>query len=76
MEGLNKELTTCLIHQTLGCLCSVRGERGVLQWEKWHKNALKGHFTNRQQGKEVPWPEIPSYIEGREPNMRRDTNWV
>ena len=34
-----------------------------MHWEKMHKDALKGHFTNRQERKEVPWPDIPADFE-------------
>ena len=28
----------------------------AIQWEKRHEDAVKGSFTNRKGGKEVPWP--------------------
>lgn len=38
-------------------LCE-RVREDAVQWEKRHNDTLKGIFTNRQSGKEVPWPEI------------------
>ena len=39
-------------------------------WGKRHKEALNGHFTNRQERKEVPWPDIPADFEDCEPKKR------
>jgi hypothetical protein len=42
--------------------CERVREKAV-RWEKRHKGALKGHFTSRQERKEVPWPYIPADFE-------------
>lgn len=39
----------------------------VVQGGRIHEDALKGHFTNRQGRKDVPWPKIPLDFEGWEP---------
>jgi len=39
-------------------------------WEKRHKDALKGVFTNRQGRKEVPWPEIHHDFDDWEPKEK------
>ena len=39
--------------------------------EKRQEDALKGHFTNRQKRKEVPWPDILADFENWEPKKRR-----
>ena len=45
-------------------------------WVKWHDDALKGHFTNRQGRKDISWPEIPIDFDEFEPPKRRVTKWV
>ena len=47
-----------------------RVSEDTVRWEKRHNEALKGHFTNRQERKEVPWPDIPADFEW-EPKKRR-----
>ena len=48
----------------------------ALSWEKRHNHALKGRFTNRQDGKEVALLKIPSDFEDWEPKKKRGTKRV
>ena len=43
----------------------------AVRWEKWHEDALRGRFTNRQGRKDVPWPGIPTDFEDWEPKKKR-----
>ena len=40
-------------------------------WEKRHKDALRGHFTNRQEQNEIFLPEIPDDFEEWEPKKHK-----
>ncbi len=43
----------------------------ALHWEKRHNDALKGHYTNQQNRKDAPWPEIPVDFEEKDPKKKR-----
>ena len=59
MERHNRDINNLfdLPNPGLAVFCERVREEAV-HWEKRHKEALKGHFTNRQESKEVPWPDI------------------
>ena len=65
MMGIIGERTQLHVKFHLRYLCE-----NVL-WGKRHEDALKGHFTNRQKRKEVPWPDILADFENWEPKKRR-----
>ena len=73
MERYNRDFNKLfhLPNPGLFVLCETMREEAV-HWEKRHDDAVKGHFTNRQGGEEVPWPEILSDFEGWEPKKRKD----
>ena len=71
MERYNRDFNNLFDLPNPGLLvfCERVREEAV-RWEKRHEDELKGNFTNRQERKEVPWPDIPADFEDWEPKKR------